>query len=292
MMFLAPFALAGCLALGAGSERVTAADLAPAFAGLESVPPATVLSFAPEPGIERVFRVPELRKIAAQFHLPAAPEDEICVTRTVAPLEPATLLAAMQKEVPGAKIAILDFSKQAAPQGEIVFRRGGLRSNSVAGAMWFGAVRYAPSREFTIWAKVTVTAQVSRVVAKRDIAAGQRIEPDDIGIETREEFPSPQAIPASASSVTGKSSRAPIHAGAVIRPEILEISKDVRQGEIVEVEVLDGGAHLKFEARAEASGSVGDAIPVRNPASGKRFVAKVQGIGRVFVDGSAAKENL
>jgi len=97
MMFLAPFAIAGCLALGAGSERVTAADLAPAFAGLESIPPTTVLSFAPEPGIERVFHLPELRRIAAQFHLPAAPEDEICIARTVAPLEPATLLAAMQK---------------------------------------------------------------------------------------------------------------------------------------------------------------------------------------------------
>jgi flagella basal body P-ring formation protein FlgA len=298
MMFLAPFAIAGCLALGAGSERVTAADLAPAFKGLDSVPPATVLSFAPEPGIERVFHLPELRRIAAQFHLPEAPEDEICIARTVAPLEPATLLAAMQKEVPGAKITILDFSRQAAPQGETVFRRSGLRPNSVAGATWFGAVRYAPSREFTIWAKVTVTAQVSHVVAKRDIAPGQRIEPEDIGIETREEFPSPQpaaasaqAVATSAGAVTGKSSRVAIHAGAVVRPEILESFKDVRQGDIVEVEVQDGSAHLKFEARAAAAGSVGDAIPVRNPASGKRFVAKVQSKGHVFVDGSAVKEN-
>jgi flagella basal body P-ring formation protein FlgA len=297
MMFLAPFAIAGCLALGAGSDRVTAADLAPAFAGLDSVPPATVLSFAPEPGIERVFHLPELRRIAAQFHLPAAPEDEICVARTVAPLEPATLLAAMQKEMPGAKIAILDFSKQAAPQGEIVFRRGGLRANSVAGATWFGAVRYAPSREFTIWAKVTVTAQVSHVVARRDIAPGQRIELDDVGVEMREEFPgaqlaaaSAQAGAASASAVTGKSSRVAIRAGAVIRPEVLEKSKDVRQGDIVEVEVQDGSAHLKFEARAEAAGSIGDAVSVLNPASGKRFVAKVQSQGHVFVDGSAAKE--
>ena len=139
MMFLAPFALAGCLALGAGSERVTAADLAPAFAGLESVPPATVVSFAPEPGLERVFRIPDLLRIAAQFHLAAAPENEICVARTVAPLEPATLLAAMQKEMPGAKIAIVEFSRQAAPQGEISFRRSGLRSSSF-GARWSNRV--------------------------------------------------------------------------------------------------------------------------------------------------------
>jgi flagella basal body P-ring formation protein FlgA len=291
MMFLASFAVASCLTLKAGAERVTAADLAPAFAGLASVPPETVLSFAPEPGLDRVFHIPELRRIAAQFHLPEAPEDEICIARAVAPLEPAKLLAAMQKEMPGAKIAILDFSRQAAPQGEVVFRRSGLRSNSVTGATWFGAVRYAPGREFTIWAKVTVTAQVAHVVAKRDLSPGQRIEPDDVGVETLEEFPSLQAAGASAGEVTGKCSRVAIHAGAVIRRELLESFKDVRQGDTIEVQVQAGNAYLKFEARAEASGAVGDAIPVRNPASGRRFLAKVQGKDQVFVDGLDVKES-
>lgn len=290
MMFLAPFAIAGCLALPAGAGRVTAADLAPAFPGLDSVPAVTVLSFAPEPGLERVFHLPELRRIAAQFHL-ATPPDEICVARRVAPLASSTLLAAMRKEMPGAKIAILDFGRQAAPQGEVIFRRNGLRSNSASGAIWFGAVRYAPNRDFTIWAKVTVTAQVSRVVAKLDIAPGQRLEPGDVSVETREEFPVTQATLESVEAISGKSSRVAIHAGTPIRPEMLENSKDVRQGEVVEVEVQEGAAHLMLVARAEASGSVGDAIFLRNLDSGKRFVARVQGRGRVFVDGSAAKDN-
>lgn len=291
MMFLAPVAMAGCLALAAGSDRITAADLSPVFAGLESVPPETALSFAPAPGVERVFRVPELRRIAAQFHLPSAPETEICITRTVAPLESATLLAAMRKEMPSATITVLDFSRQAAPQGEIVFRRAGLRSNSTTGAVWFGVVRYAPSREFTIWAKVTVTAQVSLAIAKRDIAAGKLIEPEDVAVETRDEFPSVSAFPVSAGEATGKIARVPIRAGTPIRREILGNVKEVRQGDTVEVNVQNGAAHLKFEARAEASGAVGDAISVRNPISGKRFLAKVEGKGRVFVDGSTAKVN-
>lgn len=291
MMFLATFAIASCLMLPAGSGQITAGDLAPAFADLESVPPETVLSFAPEPGLARVFRLPELRRIAAQFHLAATPEDEICVARKVAPLEPAPMLAAMQKEMPGASIAILDFSRQAAPPGEIVFRRTGLRSNTAAGAIWFGAVHYAPNRDFTIWAKVTLTAQMSRVVAKRDIAAGQRIQADDVVVEMRDEFPSAQPLLSSLSEIAKKSSRVLIHAGVPIRPEMLENSKDVRQGDIVEVEVQDGGAHLTLQARAEASGAVGDAIFVRNPDSGKRFVARVRGIDRVSVDGSEDKEN-
>jgi len=290
-MLLESLALAACLALPAGTLQVTAADLAPAFAGLESAPPAAVLSLAPAPGVERVFRIPELRGIAAQFHLPTAPEEEICVARTMTPLEPAALLAVMRKEMPGAEITILDFSKQTAPQGEIVLHRNGLRSNTAAGAIWFGAVRYAPGHEFTIWAKVTLTAHVSRVVAKRDLAAGQRIEPDDVTVEVREEFPSAQALLTSASEITGKSSRVLIHAGLSIRPEMIETSRDVRQGDVVEVEVQDGGAHLMLRGRAEASGSVGDAILVRNPDSGKRFMAKVRGIDRVFVDGSGEKDN-
>ncbi len=289
MMFLVPFAMAGCLAVTAGSDRITAADLAPAFAGLESVPAETTLSLAPAPGVERVFRVPELRRIAAQFHLPAAPEIEICIARTLTPLVPATLLAAMQKEIPGATVTILDFSRQAAPQGEIVFRRTGLRSNSAAGAIWFGVVRYAPGREFTIWTKVMVSAEVSRVVAKRDIAAGRIIEAGDIAVETRAEFPSSVLSPASTGEVAGKISRAPIRAGTPIRRETLENVPDIRQGDVVEVDVQNGAAHLKFEARAEVSGTVGDAISVRNPSSGKRFLAKVEGKGRVFVDGSTAK---
>ena len=78
---------------------------------------------------------------------------------------------------------------------------------------------------------------------------------------------------------------------AVIRPELLDSFKDVRQGDTVEVQVQAGNAYLKFEARAEASGAVGDAIAVRNPTSGKRFLAKVQGKGQVFVDGLVEKES-
>jgi flagella basal body P-ring formation protein FlgA len=290
MMFFVPFAMAGCLTLAAGSDRITAADLAPAFAGLESVPRETVLSFAPAPGVERVFRIPELRRIAAQFHL-TPPENEICIARIVLPLDSATLLAAMQKEMPGAKIAVLEFSRGFAPQGEITFRRSGLRSTSVAGAMWYGAVRYAANRDFTIWAKVTVTTQVSRVIAKRGVAAGALIEPEDVAVEMRDEFPSVPSVPLSAGEVAGKSSRVPVPAGGFFRREMLDSAKDVRQGDIVEVDVQNGGAHLKFEARAEASGAAGEIIPVRNPISSKRFLAKVEGKGRVFVDGSTAKVN-
>jgi flagella basal body P-ring formation protein FlgA len=55
--------------------------------------------------------------------------------------------------------------------------------------------------------------------------------------------------------------------------------------------VRDGGALISLEARAEASGSRGDMIPVSNPASHRRFRARVEGKGRVSVDSSLPKVN-
>jgi flagella basal body P-ring formation protein FlgA len=282
MMFFAPLALAACLTLPPGAANITAADL-----HLDGVPPETVLSLAPAPGVERVFQVPELRRIAARFPSATAPEDDICMQRAMAPLDPAKLLAAMRKEMPEAKIEITELSKQLAPEGEIEFRRTGLRNNSAAGATWFGAIRYAPNREFTIWAKVVATVREQRVIALTDLPAGKAIEPTKIQLETRDEFPSSQPLAETAEEAVGRYPRALIRKGAAIRRDALEAAKDVRQGDIVEVDVFSGGAHLRLEARAESGGAIGDTVIVQNPESSKRFQAKIEAKGKVAVDARA-----
>jgi flagella basal body P-ring formation protein FlgA len=278
-MFFAPFAIAACLTLPNGAANVTAADLR-----LEGVPPETVLSFAPSPGVDRVFHFSELRQIAARFHLENVPEDDICVSRAMALLDPATLLAAMHKNFPEAAIEISEFSKQLAPRGEIEFRRAGLRNNTVSGATWFGTIHYAPNRDFTIWAKVTLTTRVTRVIAGSDLAPGKPIEATQIQLETVDEFPSTQPLEDNLADALGRYPRTTIRAGAPIRRDALEAATDVRLGEIVEVDVLSGKAHLKFEARAEASGKIGQTVAVRNPTSTKRFQAKIEAKGKVSVD--------
>jgi flagella basal body P-ring formation protein FlgA len=279
MMFLVPFMLAACLTLPPGSANITAADI-----HFDDLPAETILSLAPVPGSQRIFHVPELRQIAARFHIPNAAEDDICVEREMAPLDPAELLAAMQRELPAAKIEILDFSKQPAPHGKIEFRRSGLRSSAVPEATWFGAVRYAPNREFTIWAKVKATVRAPRVIALSDLAPNKPIEASQLKLETREEFPSAQSLAETIEEAVGRYPRAIIRAGAAIRRDALEPARDIRQGDIVEVDVRSGQAHLNFEARAEGSGSIGETIVVRNPASTKRFQAKIAAKGKVLVD--------
>src|ERR1039458_10554109 len=69
----------------------------------------------------RVFRLPELRRLAARFNLPVSPASEVCVARPVSPPDPALFLAAMRKELPQAAIEIEDYSRQPLPAGDLTF---------------------------------------------------------------------------------------------------------------------------------------------------------------------------
>src|SRR5438477_526330 len=171
MMPFAAFALAGCLAVPAGSDQISAGDLAAAFPAWGSIAPTAALALAPAPGAQRVLHIPELRALdAAQLRL-----------------------------------------------------------------------------------------------------------------EMRDEFPGAGSFAASIDQVAGRVPRRAIAAGTPLRIEWLAAPKEVTRGETVKVEVVMGGARLELEAQAEASGAIGDTIPVLNPVSKKRFSARVDGKGKVSV---------
>jgi flagella basal body P-ring formation protein FlgA len=290
MIPLFSMALAACLAVGAGSDQIVAGDLVPAYPEMASLDPATPVGHAPEPGLSRTFRAFDLRTLAARFGLPAAPDQEFCVERSVAPLDPARLLEAMKRTLPLARIEILEYSRQPAPPGELEFPRQGLREGSPRnGALWSGSVRYAGSRRFLIWVRVKVAMSVRRVLALADLKAGQSIETGQILEQTRDEFPAPGDFAVTLDQVAGKWPRLMLRAGSEIRLDQLVEAKDVARGERVRVEVVAGAARLEFEGIAESSGSAGEMIPVRNPDTNRRFRARVEGRGRVSVGGNTIK---
>ena len=281
-----------CLAVEPGSDRILARDLAPAFPPLAAVPPATEIALAPAPGVARVFRAFDLHLLAARFHLDAAPApDPICVERPVAPLDAPKLLAAMRQSLPDARIEILEFGRQPAPSGEIEFPAAGLHPASLGArgsqprpALWNGAVLFAGTRRFAIWATVTVRVAVPRILAVADLRPGQPIGAAQLAAETREEFPSAAPFALTIDQVAGRWPRLAIRAGSPIRTDQLEMPREVMRGSTVRVEVRDGATRLELDAVAQASGATGEFIPVRNPSSGKRFRARVEGTGRVSVD--------
>ena len=290
MMPLAALTLTGCLAVGAGADRILAGDLAAAIPGLTAPSPGVPVSLAPEPGLQRVFRVPELHRLAGSLHWEVEPAADICFERPVSPPDPARLLAAMQKAVPQAAITILDYGRRPLPDGEIEFPANGLRPGA-GGALWAGYVHYAGTRRFALWARVKALVTVSRLIAAVDLEPGKPIAAGQVRAETRQEFPLAASFLQSGGEAIGKWPRVLIHAGTAMRAETLENPQEVARGDTVIVDVRDGGAHLTFEARAEASGAVGETIPVLNPASHKRFPARVEGKGRVSAGLSAGKVN-
>ncbi|HEY4361925.1 MAG TPA: flagella basal body P-ring formation protein FlgA [Bryobacteraceae bacterium] len=61
------------------------------------------------------------------------------------------------------------------------------------------------------------------------------------------------------------------------------VPPDVRRGEKVRVRVTCGGVLLQFDADAESSAHIGENVIVKNPENGRRFVARVEDKGKVFV---------
>jgi flagella basal body P-ring formation protein FlgA len=281
MIHLAAFVLAGCLAVGTGSDQVVAGDLSAAFPEWNAVPPQTPIALAPAPGVQRVFRVPELRRMAERWNLSPAPDREVCVTRPVAVLTADRIVAAMQKELPPAQIELLDFSRLPAPEGELLFPASGLRQTP-AGGYWSGHIVYAGKHRFAVWARVKVKVSATRVISVQDIKPGLSLDAAQFRLETREEVPA-AGFASTVEEVAGKVSRRAVIAGTALRKEWFEFAKVVQRGETVGVEVVHGGARLKLEGIAEAPGAIGETIPIQNPVSKQRFPARVESKGRVIV---------
>jgi flagella basal body P-ring formation protein FlgA len=215
------------------------------------------------------------------------PDREICVTRPVAVLTTARLLAAMQdavqndvqKVLPAAHIELFDFSRQPAPEGELVFPVSGLRQGPTGG-YWSGYITYGGSHRFTLWARVKVMVAIARVVAAEDLKPGVALDSAQFRVETREEVPAGGLVSA-VEEVAGKVLRRPVARGTALRAEWLEPAKVVLRGETVRVEAVRGGARLELECVAEGSGAIGETIPILNPVSQRRFPARVESKGRV-----------
>lgn len=280
--------LAACLAVSAASDHVRAGDLAeasPAFAALD---PDTVIGWAPAPGVQRVFSAVDLRRVAARLGAPDEPQADLCVERKSAPLDPARLHAVLQSQAPETELTLVDYSRAAAPEGELVFSRTGLRRVPGGAYIWSGSVRYAGARRFFVWAKITARSKEPVVVAAADLKAGRPIEPGQLRLEARNELLDAAAM-RSLGDAIGKCPRRAIRAGAVVAASWLGPAPEVSRGDTVKVDVWSGTAHLQMDARAEGAAARGEPVPVRNPATQKRFLARVDGQGRVSVGGSSRR---
>jgi flagella basal body P-ring formation protein FlgA len=267
-------------------DTILARDLASVLPAFLAVPPDTRIGYAPVPGARRYFRAVELRRLATRYNFTLPSADEICFERAMELLQPERVTGAMRQALANsdARIEIVDLSRYPVPRGEIQFARSALSpvpaSGSTAPLLWRGFVRYGADHRFAIWARARILVRSVRVVATENLPAGRVIEARQVRLEETDVSPSNQTPP-SLDQVVGKVPRRAIAVATAITASLVEEPKDVEHGDVVQVDVRNGGAHLELEGRAQADGRKGQVIPVRNLATGKSFSARIRDKGKV-----------
>jgi|HubBroStandDraft_1064217.scaffolds.fasta_scaffold237962_2 flagella basal body P-ring formation protein FlgA len=272
------------------NDRIFGEDLAnalPNFSG--KIPGDTVIGYSPAPGARRVFKSVELRRIGAPYGVAVAEDAEACFEWSLQPLTEDVVRAAIRGslQLPEARVDVLAISGSQAPAGALSFPISGLLASTLTGpdtaVTWRGEVLYHGSRKFSIWARVKVSATMTRVVATQLILPGQDVAPRQVRIETYDDFPLRNDIARNLEEVVGRMSRRAIRTGLpVFRSDLIEPLL-VQRGDLVDVAAISGAALLHLPALAETSGRQGDMISLKNPRSGKIFRARIEGKGKALV---------
>jgi flagella basal body P-ring formation protein FlgA len=281
LILLAAVAPAGAQCLPVSGPRILAEDLAravPAFAGLA---PELALGDAPAPGARRAYGAAELARLALRYGLAVEPGVEACFARPLETLTGERVAAALRAALPAARIEVVDFSRQPVPPGELRFPAPVFRADQTSNAplLWHGVVSASGQADFPVWASVRIRVSGTRAVAAQALVPGRPIERSQLREEPYEGPPGQPEL----SEIVGRGPRRPIQAGTPIERQMLEAPADVLRGERVQVEIRSGGVRLTMEAEAQASGSRGAVVGVRNSANGKILRATVADRGRVVI---------
>lgn len=274
-------------------DRIRAEDLAPVIAEFRAAGGRTIAP-APLAGAERRFPAAELRRLARRLGLSTAQTaewpDSVCFGYLSRPLTLEDIDRAIRRSTgPGPSFEILEFTLFPMPLGDVVFKDISLRPDRRDGTkLLHGGVEYAPGRRVPVWARVRALEKPKGLVAAQDLRAGVRMEASQVRLADLDYAIGPRLT--APEDIGGLMPRHAIAAGTPLTPRMLIRCRDVDPGQTVQVRVRAGAARLSFESRAETGGYTGDQILLKNPVSGQRFKAKVEGQARASLD-VPAKEN-
>ena len=289
-LLLAPRNASGCWPVS--GDRILARDLAAANPLFLTADPDLPLGFTPFPGTRRTLSGREIAALARKYGLPVAADQvfpNICMERATVPLSAVELKAAVEAAfgIDGAQMELLDFSRQLLPPGRLEFKVNELDEpppgHPETPVTWRGRLVYDGQHSIAVWAKLRIWIERSAVMAAQDLTSGREIQPQQVQVVRRREFPSRARFVEKPDQAIGKILSRSLRAGSPIPADALRLPNEIARGDRVQVRVVDGAAHLGFEAVAVSDGRKGDAISLRNPATGKSFRAVVEEKGKAIV---------
>ncbi len=270
-------------------DQITGANLARALPLFSGIPGDAVLGYSPTPGARRVFTSPELEGIAKKYGIASHQSSKACFEWPIIPLSEESVRAAIRDalQAPAARIEVLAMSKTERPVGKLVFPLSGLSASTsidpATPVTWRGEVLYHSSHKFGVWARVRVAATMTRVMATELILPGKAVTAKQVRLETYDDFPLRNDIARSLDEVIGRVPRRALRAELpVFRADLME-PYQIQRGEMVQVTAISGAAQLSMEAVAQNSGRQGDSIYLKNPRSGKTFLARIERKDRALV---------
>jgi flagella basal body P-ring formation protein FlgA len=292
-MLLLAAAITGCI--GFDGDIIRMSDFARVLPAFAAAPPEAPAGFAPTFGATRTFSATDVTRFAARFGVALASSGPLCFERQSTKLDAATVQTSVRQALgdEAVRFEVVDFAHYAVPSGEVIFRRTGLQRTPAADGtrLWQGKIVFGTRRSVPIWARVAMSCSREVLIAVRDLAAGQTVTAADVRLETIEVDPFAPSAAARLEDIVGKAVRSRVLTGRPVPVSLLSATPVVHRGEDVDVTVFSGQAQLKLAGKAQRQGRTGDVIPVRNPASGRMFQARVDGRGHVVVGGTSAKKN-
>lgn len=278
-------------------NRIDGKHLAEALPAFRKLPPDVFLATAAPAGSSRTLRAAELKALAERYAIPLTSAEDVCFEIPMEPLNLETAAKVMREALPNsASVEITEAIMSKVPRGNMEFPIGELGRpalrNSKEPTLWRGQIVYGNGQRFPIWARVRVSVPCRQAVATQAIRAGQQIEQEQFQMVDTKCFPDPQGASISAAPPPlGMAALRSINSGAEILPEFVAPPNDINPGDVVQVEVLSGGAKLSFTAKAETGGRRGDYITLRNPSSNRTFRARVQAKGEALLVAGVTNES-
>ena len=277
-------ASAACLTTS--GDALTAGDLARVLPVFAALPAATVLGWAPAPGVERVIEGQDLWRLARRYALDLpAPPQRLCVRQPIVAVGRSAFEAALREAAAEEwRIELEEWSRAALPPGRLSFDVRAVprlpRAAGIRAVLWRGVLVTEAGRRYPVWARVRLSLERQRLQARGAIGAGESVEAGTVVLATASEYPLWPLACQSLAETAGQQARRRLMPGEAIGPRDLTPAPAVRRGEALAIEVATGNTRLQIRAQAEAPARAGQVVLVKNPLNGRRFQARVTAPGR------------
>lgn len=242
--------------------------------------PDAELGYAPLPGVVRTIRPDELQRMAWKLGVTLTPPLAVlCFEWPMQPVDAARVQQAMQNALPAdAHVEILELSRVPLPEGALEFSLATLQ-----GSVWRGVVRYGGGGRFEVWARVRVAVRQTRVVTLAPFRTGELFVGGQLRLEEFEDAPVPGLV-TSLEAAIGMVSKRNLPAGSALKSQWIAAPAAIAKGDTVRLRVTVGIAHVVTAASAQASGRIGQMIPVKNATTGRILQARIEGPGEVRIN--------